>query len=645
MSLEKRYFGRYYIRKLLGRGGAGEVYLADDLRVSGQVAIKVIWAEENPAVRAESPKQALRPFRREIKALSLLDHPNILRLLSTGEKAVQGRRCAYLVMPYYEEGSLDQWLQRNQLSPLILPEVVAHIMGQLADALQHAHNTGIIHQDVKPSNVLIRSSTSTNHPNVLLADFGIAKFLTAISSASGHSIRGTHQYMAPEIWEGKPVPASDQYALAVMAYELLTGDLPFHGDTPVQLMYQHLRTSPPTPSTSNPHLSKLVDTVLLKALEKEPQDRFPSIAAFVYALQFAVQSDNSSQASEDKSDLESYEGIMDAQEEDEQIIPSFPPMEALSFRRLTPAGKVEWQVNTSRFVQPRPRRLRRSRERSRNPSPIPSRAGGRHQNRFLSLMENPIIGFIVLMIPIVLFASIIFGFGANREGNIPIPFDGGKTFSIPVSGAYEDEFATATAMAHVATATAIHPNPYPPYHGTLVLNDPLRDNSRSHGWQTSPSTSGNGCVFFGGVYHVTTAKGGSQKCIETASIFSDFAYEVQMTILKGNAGGMYFRVDHTGGYALLLNLDGRYQLDEIVNGVQITLTRGMALAWKTGLNQPNIIAVVAHGRDIDVYINYHYVAHANASNHTTGQVGLIADSSGTDVSTDVAYSDAEVWSF
>ncbi len=488
MSLERRHLGRYYIRKLLGRGGAGEVYLANDRRVSSQVAIKVIWAEENPEVRIRSPKQALRPFRREIKALSMLDHPNILQLLSAGEKVVQGRRCAYMVMPYYEEGSLDQWLQRNELSSLFLPEMVAHIISQLADALQHAHNAGIIHQDVKPSNVLIRSSTSTNHPEVLLADFGVAKFIMAISSASGHSIRGTQEYMAPEIWEGKPVPASDQYSLAVMTYELLTGELPFHGEAPAQLMYQHLTISPHPPSSSNPHLSKLVDTVLLKALEKEPQDRFPSIAAFAYALQFAVQTDNSSQASEDKLDLESYE----VQEEDDQFIPPFPLIEALSDRRLTPAGQVEWQVNTSRFVQPRPRHLRRNGERFRNPSPIPSRARGRHQDRFLSLIENPIIGFIVLMIPIVLFASIIFGFGANREGNIRVPFDGGKTFSIQFGGAY-DEFATATAMAYVATATAIHPNPYPPHHGTLMLNDPLQDNSMPYGWQTSRSVSQREC--------------------------------------------------------------------------------------------------------------------------------------------------------
>ncbi len=96
---------------------------------------------------------------------------------------------------------------------------------------------------------------------------------------------------------------------------------------------------------------------------------------------------------------------------------------------------------------------------------------------------------------------------------------------------------------------------------------------------------------------------------------------------------------------MLLYLDGRYELDEIVNGVHTILTRGMTLAWKIGVNQPNIIAVVVHGRDIDMYIDHQYIAHANASNHTTGQVGLIADSSGTDVSTDIAYSNAEVWSF
>jgi len=134
MSLERHRIGAYYFRKLLGRGGMGEVYLADDLWLSRQVAIKVIWMEEQQQGPSGSTRKAWRSFRREMKALSLLDHPTILPLLDFGKQKRQGRILAYLVMPYLEKGSLDQWLGR-QSSPhapmLLTPENVAAIISQL----------------------------------------------------------------------------------------------------------------------------------------------------------------------------------------------------------------------------------------------------------------------------------------------------------------------------------------------------------------------------------------------------------------------------------------------------------------------------------------------------------------------------------
>lgn len=288
MALERHYFGRYVLRTLLGRGGSGEVYLADDPLGQRPVAIKVIWVENKDERQNSAARRALRPFRREIKALSLLQHPHILPLIAVGEQTIEGRRCAYLVMPYCEEGSLDHWLQQHFPAAPISLETAIYIVNQLADALQQAHDRKIIHQDVKPSNVLLHHWTAPDLPEVLLADFGIAKFLMALSSSSDGTIRGTHAYMAPEQWEGLPVPASDQYALAMMTYELLTGTLPFEDTSPARMMYQHLYTSPPSPSVINPLLSERVDRVLLKALEKEPRDRFPNIVVFASTLSYAA---------------------------------------------------------------------------------------------------------------------------------------------------------------------------------------------------------------------------------------------------------------------------------------------------------------------------------------------------------------------
>ena len=194
----------------------------------------------------------------------------------------------YLVMPYRREGSLSDWLRQRGKGELLAPQEVAHFVRQAAGALQHAHNRQIIHQDVKPSNFLIHSTEEDpNRPDVLLADFGVAKLASATASMS-HTIRGTPTYMAPEQWSGEPVAANDQYALAIMAYELLAGRPPVQGP-PMRLMHLHATTPPSPPSTFNPRLSAEVDVVLLHALAKQPEERFTSITAFANAFEQAVQ--------------------------------------------------------------------------------------------------------------------------------------------------------------------------------------------------------------------------------------------------------------------------------------------------------------------------------------------------------------------
>ena len=190
-------------------------------------------------------------------------------------------------MPYRKEGSLSTWLQQHGGSQLISPQEVTHYVRQAAAALSYAHNHKIIHQDVKPSNFLVRNNEEDpNHPDLLLADFGIAKFTSASASMSQTS-RGTPTYMAPEQWSGQPVTASDQYALAITAYQLLTGSLPFQGRQE-QVMYMHFNAEPKPPSMLNPRLTKEIDMIILRALAKKPEERFLSISAFSNAFQQAV---------------------------------------------------------------------------------------------------------------------------------------------------------------------------------------------------------------------------------------------------------------------------------------------------------------------------------------------------------------------
>jgi serine/threonine protein kinase len=288
MTLEGHQLDHYHIVRLLGSGGMGDVYLAEDERIGQQVALKVIRIEVSSYPAVQDVQKAAHQFRREARAIALLDHPYILPLYSYGEQQIGDKSVVYLVMPYRPEGSLAQWMSQRGSTDLLFLWQSAQIIHQAAEALQHAHDRQIIHQDVKPSNFLIRSREKTQSvPDILLADFGIAKLTTTASSTS-QSIRGTPVYMAPEQWQGNPVPASDQYALGIMAYELLTGRPPFLG-VPGTVMFQHLTSAPTPPSVLNPLLSEEVDNVVLQALAKEPGARFPSALAFADALEDAAQ--------------------------------------------------------------------------------------------------------------------------------------------------------------------------------------------------------------------------------------------------------------------------------------------------------------------------------------------------------------------
>lgn len=287
MSLQGSQLGKYHLERLLGSGGMGEVYLATDALIHRQVAIKVIRSEVSGYPDADATKEASRLFQREVKAIAALDHPHILSLFDYGEEQVQGATLTYMVMPLRQEGTLTNWLHDRASRGLLSPVDVVQIIFQAAGALQYAHDREIVHQDVKPANFLIRKDDQNpGLPYLLLSDFGVARFTSATTGMS-QAIRGTPAYMAPELWEGRSVPATDQYALAIMAYELLTGRPPFQGGL-TQMMYQHINTPPQPPSALNSYLSPEINQVLLIALAKRSEDRFYSVTAFANALNNAV---------------------------------------------------------------------------------------------------------------------------------------------------------------------------------------------------------------------------------------------------------------------------------------------------------------------------------------------------------------------
>src|ERR1017187_3233456 len=176
MPLEGSQLGQYKLLRLLGSGGMGEVYLAEDARINQYVAIKVSRTEASTYPNNSTMQDTVRLFQREAKAIARLDHPHILSLLSYGEENVAGTTLIYIVMPYRSEGSFASWLQQRGKNELLPVQDIAYFIGQGAEALQYVHENQIVHQDVKPSNFLLRSRDKhPQHPDLLLADFGIAR--------------------------------------------------------------------------------------------------------------------------------------------------------------------------------------------------------------------------------------------------------------------------------------------------------------------------------------------------------------------------------------------------------------------------------------------------------------------------------------
>ena len=289
-SWQNSMLGRYRLLRLLGRGGMGEVWLAQDAQLRRHVAVKVL-----PAVFA-ADRSYLQDFEREAQSAAALEHPHILPIHDFGEQRTNGDEVVtYLIMPYIEGGSL---LDRIRLvnGPFPTTEVLSYLR-QAAEAIDYAHRHNVLHRDIKPANMLVQpastpladetlaASTTKGVGWLFLTDFGIAKLLTSTTQRGRtHAGSGTPAYMAPEQVQGHAEPASDRYSFAMTAYQLCTGDVAFKGDTPYDILNQHMTQEPPPPRRLNPALPQSVEEAILQGLAKQPAERPPSCMALVEAL-------------------------------------------------------------------------------------------------------------------------------------------------------------------------------------------------------------------------------------------------------------------------------------------------------------------------------------------------------------------------
>ena len=757
MSHQGLQVGRYRLLRLIGSGGMGEVYLAADTQIDRRVAIKLFKAEDTSPLSSDLSRRAVRLFRREMKTIAMLDHPHILPLFDYGEENVNGLLLTYMVMPFRKDGSLAAWLRRRSSKLLPLNDI-EHFLFQAADALQYAHDHQIIHRDVKSSNFLIHSrKDNPDRPDLLLADFGIAKFNSAIASLSS-SIRGTPTYMAPEQWKGQPVPATDQYALGVMIYELLTGYPPFQGGLE-QVMYLHINTEPEPPSTLNPSIHPDLDAVILRTLAKKPEDRFVSVSAFAQTFQEVLL----------HIDFPSISPIPEVQQALPSInVPAVPntsePQQAL------PSASAPTIPNTSEPQQALPSISAPTVPNTSGPQPALPSASAPAVPAVLNKPDSDNLGIVLAISKTEALngASYTLTLPGGRRVNVSIPagaYDGqvihleGRNNSgkpadaliltlavahsegnpaiesslenpalegLPIAGiektvqsppvsspdrtiespstagpqgfinrlqrlpkgiaillvgllllvigegvglfyvtrinsvAAAAVKATATAEARTITTTPVATvtttittpanattpalqNPYPSFSGTLVLNDPLNNNSQGYNWDEGTGT----CQFSARGYLITeTQQKRFQYCTARTTDFSNFAYQVQMVITKGDYGGIIFRANATTGqyYYLRIGQDGSYYLlvyvDNQASHARI-LTSGLTPSIHMGLNQSNLVAVVARNSTIDLYVNKQYITTVNDHSYSHGQIAVVAEDEGN--LTLVLFSNARVW--
>jgi predicted Ser/Thr protein kinase len=267
-QLRRDLSGQYQVGEMLGRGGMSLVYLAHEAELNRPVALKVL-----PLQLMHAPDASER-FMREAKIAAALDHPHIVPIFRVGATGT----FLWYTMKRIRGRSLGQIIEQRQRLPL---DEVRTIVEQVGSALHYAHRHGVVHRDIKPANVMIEETSGW----ALVCDFGVARAFGHVQLTQSGSSLGTPRYMSPEQFESQPVDGrSDQYSLAILTFEALTGTVPFTGESLGELVRKHLLEAPPKLSSILPDAPASVSDALDRAMRKRPDERFPDIAAFVEAL-------------------------------------------------------------------------------------------------------------------------------------------------------------------------------------------------------------------------------------------------------------------------------------------------------------------------------------------------------------------------
>ena len=652
--------GRYHLLRRLGRGGMSEVYLAHDELINRDVAIKVV-----SSLHADYMER----FHREAEAIGRLNHDHILPAYDYGEQ----EPWHFLVMPHIEYGTLRDRLSQGPLSL----EEVDELFSQIASGLQFAHDEGIIHRDIKPSNILLRDDNY-----VYIADFGLAKSLEGGDTVTlSGSLLGTPEYMAPELAEGPATTSSDIYALGVLLYQMVTGQVPFSGETPIAVYFKQLRDDPLPPSALNSDIPPSIERVILRTLDKDPRRRYRTAEAVARAFHKALQAHDY----QDFADYAEQEPVYEApaldpraeyntmraqdallsnnpyasripSQDGKMVLPGDPylaPSAAQPVRRRLIRRSAGPTPNLNRTrkrfrrgsgqgiaVDPlTPLPMRKPvvteaempvveqdilqapplrRASRRSERPERSRSGSMRRTRTVPVQRKKRLNSVTI-------AGLI---GVGLLLLISIPFfvfynQASKNLQMETATANAQETASAKTSSAEAQATATAGVAATAVNGTLILADPLSGNTNGR-W----NTDGVNCVFTNGSYHVYVKQANFlQPCESTSLPLDNFTLQVDTSLLSGNEAGVILRINGTQFYDFEITSQGQFffRRHDANNGYVMLIDRTKSSAIAP-VGQKNTLLVIANGNDFKLYINGTFVGEQQDGTSTisSGQIGFVA---------------------
>lgn len=590
MSLTGMTLGNYRLKKRIYQHENIGVYLAEKLQApQEEVAIKVSQTDIASFSTNGDINEAVKQFKREAEIVSKLQHEYILPLEGYGEEIIDSIIYIYLVMPYKKDRTLEAWLDAHAGN--IKLEDASHIIHMASEALQYVHNQSIIHSDIKPSNFLIEYKNGQSYPHIFLSDFGMAKITNnSLTTRRG----GTPKYMPPEQWAGNLTKKSDQYALAIIAYQLLTGRLPFEGNDTAELIRQHKSVMPPRPSKLNQKLKlhPSIDDVILKALAKKPRKRYPSMDIFAAKFHDAIRQSialNNTQALR-------------------QI--NLPPLN---------------------IPLPPPPHL---------PPPHPHSLKIVFLTCILALM---VVSAVVIVPPWIRYKFISLPGTATAVAHLTATSNTSSHIAATASATQAIAQATATAIAHVtATAGVIQTATT----GTPKYSFPLtttKDVATTNAKWDGSSSSNSSCTFAPDGYHVSVNAtiADPQLCLETGlpfpGPFSTYTISVDMLIKDQSSSGLVFNIDNSNypfprGYFLEVSPSTQRYKFSVLNCTDASGHSCPAISdWQTSSSihtgsQVNLLQVIINGDNFSFYINgvYLYIPFNSQQDilFTNGYLGL-----------------------